>query len=127
MTVAGWVLCVLGVLVLLIAGIGVLRLPDALARQHAATKAATLGLGLLILGAGLAAGRWDWALRLILLLALLLVTLPLASHALGRAATRATHDGIRPAPAPLTASSAPPCAGASCRPGRETRGRSVRR
>jgi len=88
MTVAGWVLCFLGVLVLLIAGIGLVRLPDALARQHAATKAATLGLGLLILGTGLAAGRWDWAPRLLLLLALLLVTLPLASHALARAAAR---------------------------------------
>lgn len=88
MTVVGWVLCLLGMLVLLIAAIGLLRLPDALARQHAATKAATLGLGLLILGTGLAAGRWDWAPRLLLLLALLLVTLPLASHALARAAAR---------------------------------------
>lgn len=123
MTLAGWVLCFVGLLVLLIAGIGLLRLPDALARQHAATKAATLGLGLLILGAGLAAGRWDWAPRLLLLLALLLVTLPLASHALARAAARATLDGIRPVPGRATASSAPPCDGASCRPGRETRGR----
>lgn len=88
MTAAGWVLCCLGVLVLLIAGIGLVRLPDALARQHAATKAATLGLGLLILGTGLAAGRWDWTPRLLLLLVLLLVTLPLASHALARAAAR---------------------------------------
>ena len=88
MTAAGWVLCCLGVLVLLIAGMGLVRLPDALARQHAATKAATLGLGLLILGTGLAAGRWDWAPRLLLLLVLLLVTLPLASHALARAAAR---------------------------------------
>jgi multicomponent Na+:H+ antiporter subunit G len=92
MTVVGWVLCVLGVVVLLIAGIGLVRLPDALARQHAATKAATLGLGLLILGTVLAAGRWDWAPRLLLLLALLLMTLPLASHALARAAAREKAD-----------------------------------
>ena len=59
----GWALCFLGVVVLLIAALGLLRLPDALARQHAATKAGTLGLGLLILGAGLASGRWDWAPR----------------------------------------------------------------
>lgn len=88
MTTLGWVFCFLGVLVLLIAGVGLLRLPDALARQHAATKAATLGLGLLIIGTSLVAGRWDWAPRLLLLLALLLVTLPLASHALARAAVR---------------------------------------
>ena len=84
----GWALCFLGVVVLLIAALGLLRLPDALARQHAATKAGTLGLGLLILGAGLASGRWDWAPRLLLLLVLLMVTLPLASHALARAAAR---------------------------------------
>ncbi len=88
MTVAGWMLCFLGVLVLLIAGVGLLRLPDAMTRQHASTKAATLGLGLLILGTLLASGRWDWTSRLLLLLALLLVTLPLASHALARAAVR---------------------------------------
>lgn len=88
MMTVGWTLCFLGVVVLLIAALGLLRLPDALARQHAATKAGTLGLGLLILGAGLAAGRWDWTPRLLLLLALLMVALPLASHALARAAAR---------------------------------------
>lgn len=88
MMTLGWTLCFLGVVVLLIAALGLLRLPDALARQHAATKAGTLGLGLLILGAGLAAGRWDWTPRLLLLLALLMVSLPLASHALARAAAR---------------------------------------
>lgn len=88
MMTVGWTLCFLGVVVLLIAALGLLRLPDALARQHAATKAGTLGLGLLILGAGLAAGRWDWTPRLLLLLALLMVSLPLASHALARAAAR---------------------------------------
>jgi multicomponent Na+:H+ antiporter subunit G len=88
MTTLGWVLGFLGLLVLLVAALGLLRLPDALSRQHAATKAGTLGLGLLILGVGLASGQWTWVPRLLLLLALLMLTLPLASHALARAAAR---------------------------------------
>jgi len=77
-------------LVLLIAAIGVLRLPDPLSRQHAATKAATLGVVLFALGLALiAAGDgwgWSWVVRLGLMVVLLLVTLPLASHAVARAA-----------------------------------------
>ena len=37
----------LGMVLLVIAAVGLLRLPDALSRQHAATKAATLALGVL--------------------------------------------------------------------------------
>ena len=36
---AGWMLCAIGIAVILIAAIGLVRLPDALSRQHAATKA----------------------------------------------------------------------------------------
>jgi multicomponent Na+:H+ antiporter subunit G len=92
MMTLGWVFCFLGLVVLLIAALGLLRLPDALTRQHAATKAGTLGLGLLILGVGLASGQAAWAPRLLLLLALLMLTLPLASHALARAAAREASD-----------------------------------
>ena len=38
-------LMLLGMVLLVIAAVGLLRLPDALSRQHAATKAATLALG----------------------------------------------------------------------------------
>ncbi|MCU0937322.1 MAG: monovalent cation/H(+) antiporter subunit G [Gammaproteobacteria bacterium] len=86
MSVIGLALCGLGVLVVLIAAVGVVRLPDALSRQHAATKAGTVGVGLLAVGVALAEPAWVW--RVGLLVALLLVTLPLASHALARAAVR---------------------------------------
>lgn len=73
---------------LLLAAWGVLRLPDALSRQHAATKAGTLAVALVCLGAMLAAGETGWTLRLLVILVFLLVTLPVASHLLARAAVR---------------------------------------
>ncbi len=84
--ILGWLVCGLALIILLIAALGVYRLPDALSRQHAATKAATLSLTLFALGVGVLAWDWAWTWRLVLLVAILLTTLPLASHALGRAA-----------------------------------------
>jgi len=84
--ILGWLVCGLALIILLIAALGVYRLPDALSRQHAATKAATLSLTLFALGIGLLAWDWAWTWRLILLVAILFAALPLASHALGRAA-----------------------------------------
>lgn len=86
MTALGCLLMILGAGLLVVAMIGVLRLPDTLARQHAGTKAATLALGVMALGLGFvtpSAGAW---MRLALLIVALWVTLPVASHALARAA-----------------------------------------
>lgn len=78
----------LAFILLIISALGIVRLPDPLAKQHAVTKAATLSLSLLILGMLLLAyaNHWssDWFIKLSLLLIILLVTLPLASHALAR-------------------------------------------
>jgi multicomponent Na+:H+ antiporter subunit G len=82
----GWGLLGLGLLVLAVAGIGLLRLPDALSRQHAATKAGTLGLALMMVGTYLAAGQAGWLPRLLALAAILLLTMPVAGHALARSA-----------------------------------------
>ena len=88
MTVLGSIVLCAGATVLVVALYGVLTLPDALARQHAATKGATLGLWLMALGAALREPHVDMGLRLLLLVLVLLVTLPVASHALARAAAR---------------------------------------
>ena len=81
----GWGICSLAMLVLLIAAIGILRLPDALARQHAATKAGTLAVSFFAVGLALVVGERAWTWRLLTLVTFLLITLPLASHALARA------------------------------------------
>jgi multicomponent Na+:H+ antiporter subunit G len=93
MRVVGGLLGVAGALVLLVAALGLLRLPDALSRQHAGTKAGTLGVALVALGAGLWAGEWAWTWRLLAIAGLLLITLPVASHALARAAVREAERG----------------------------------
>jgi multicomponent Na+:H+ antiporter subunit G len=85
---SGWVLCVLGIVVILVAALGLLRLPDALSRQHAATKAGTVAVILFATGVAMVAQDSAWSWRLLAIVVLLLLTLPLASHALSRAAAR---------------------------------------
>ncbi len=84
----GWTLCSIGILVILIAAVGLVRLPDALSRQHAATKAGTLGVILFATGTALVIQDSAWTWRLLLIVLLLMLTLPLASYALSRAAAR---------------------------------------
>lgn len=77
-----------GGVLLLIAAWGVVALPDALSRQHAATKAGTFALAMVCIGAMLFALDWAWSWRILLILGFLLATLPVASHLLARAAVR---------------------------------------
>ncbi len=93
MTAVAFALAGLGALLLVVSAVGLFRLPDALARQHAATKSTTLALGLILVGVGVASGDPAVWLRVGLLLAFLVLTLPVASHLLARAGTR---EGYRP-------------------------------
>lgn len=68
----------------LLAGLGVARLGDSLARVHAATKATTLGMILVVLGAALQLPMED-GLRIALAILLIALTNPLGGHLLGRA------------------------------------------
>jgi multicomponent Na+:H+ antiporter subunit G len=88
MSVIAFAVVAAGVLLLLVAAAGLFLLPDALARQHAATKSGTLALGLILVGAAVYAGDASWAWRVAAILVLLIVTLPVASHMLARAAAR---------------------------------------
>lgn len=88
MTWAGLLLVLAGAFALVIAAWGVVILPDALSRQHAATKAGTLALSLICLGTALLMMDAQWAWRLALIVGFLLATLPVASHLLGRAAVK---------------------------------------
>lgn len=83
---SGLVLMVLGALMVLIAGWGMLRLPDLYLRTSASTKAATLGLGSVLIGLTLIAGDWGVTGRVVVILLFVLLTVPIAAHALGQAA-----------------------------------------
>ena len=77
----------------IVAGIGILRMPDVFTRLHAAGVLDTLGAGLILLGLMFEADHGALSLKLLLLLGFLLATCPVASHALAKAAL---HDGQRP-------------------------------
>ena len=78
----------IGAMFFLISAIGLLRLPDFFCRIHAPTKAATLGVMLLSLGAilnSLVQGNLVWVEDLAILVFLFL-TIPVSSQVLARAA-----------------------------------------
>lgn len=79
------VLVIIGVLVMTIGIIGMIRMPDTYTKTHAASKAAFLGVISLLI-ASLASGQPDIIFRVLLIIAALVVTTPVVSHVVGRAA-----------------------------------------
>ncbi|HLV04499.1 monovalent cation/H(+) antiporter subunit G [uncultured Georgenia sp.] len=77
-----------GALLAFIAGLGILRFPDLLARMHAATKPQVLGLMLLMLGLAIQLRSVRVGLTLLLVVAFQLVTGPISAHMLSRAGYR---------------------------------------
>jgi multicomponent Na+:H+ antiporter subunit G len=76
---------VTGSIFCLVASVGIVRLPDALTRMHAATKAGTLGNGLLIVAVAFFYREPGITLRAVTVIALVLLTAPVAAHLIGRA------------------------------------------
>jgi multicomponent Na+:H+ antiporter subunit G len=82
------ILLLLGSFLCLMAALGIVRLPDPLTRMHAATKAGTLGCGLLLVGEALFFQELGISLRAVTIILLLLLTTPVAAHLIGRASYR---------------------------------------
>lgn len=82
--IIGSVITLIGSVFLLLAAIGLLRMPDVYNRIQAGTKATTLGTILTLLGIGLI--HTDWLLKIVLLIIFVLISNPVSSHILGRAA-----------------------------------------
>ena len=82
--IIGNLLLIIGSLFLFSAGLGVLRMPDTYNRIQTGTKATTLGTLLVLIG--LAFLHPAWTLKLIILIFFVLLTNPVSSHALARAA-----------------------------------------
>lgn len=74
-----------GTLFMLVAAIGLLRLPDLYTRMHAVTKAGTLGVGLVLLSAAVAFGDVSVVTRALVALLFVLFTAPVSAHMIGRA------------------------------------------
>jgi multicomponent Na+:H+ antiporter subunit G len=88
LNVAAAVFVVLGAALSLVAGVGVLRFPDALSRLHAGTKPQVLGLACIVIAIALSARSWTAVLLLIPVMLFQLVTQPVAAHMIGRAGYR---------------------------------------
>lgn len=98
-----------------VAAFGVFRMPTALMRLHCSTKAATLGVGFLVLAAALHFNDSAVAMRALAVIAFLLLTAPIAAHAIARTAARsydrdrdAELDSAAPAESSAAANSSEP-------------------
>jgi multicomponent Na+:H+ antiporter subunit G len=92
MAVAAGALLLIGALFSLLGAVGVLRMPDVFNKLQAGTKATTLGF--LSLVAGTLALRPEWWSKLLLLAAFVVLTNPIGSHALARAAHRRREEMV---------------------------------
>ena len=88
-TLVAFVLAVPGVLLMLVAGLGLVRMPDLLTRMHASSKAGTLGAVLVLAAAAIRLGQGGVAVRAALVVLFLFLTAPVASHLIARAGYRA--------------------------------------
>ena len=82
----GSLLILLGAVFIFSAGLGLVRMPDAYTRIQAGTKATTLGN--ILIAFGLAFYHPGWTFKLVLVVFFVLLTNPVSSHALSRAAHR---------------------------------------
>ena len=94
--IAGNLFLIIGALFLFSAGLGVLRMPDTYNRIQTGTKATTLGTIMILIG--IAFLHPSWTLKLIILIFFVMLTNPVSSHALARAAhsigTRETESTV---------------------------------
>ena len=83
---------IIGLFFLVVAIVGLLRLPDVYNRLHATSKCDTLGAGLVLLSLALQS-EMAVAIRLALLIIFVLITNPTAAHVIARVAYT---TGIKP-------------------------------
>ncbi len=77
---------IIGAVFMLLAAIGVLRMPDLYLRMSATSKAATLGVICVMLAAALHFSDFAVTARIIAIIVFLILTAPVAAHKIARAA-----------------------------------------
>jgi multicomponent Na+:H+ antiporter subunit G len=83
----------IGLLFLIVAAVGMVRLPDVYTRSHAVAVTDSLGAAFLLTGLAVQQGFSPNALRILVVLALLYILNPVIAHATIRAARR---SGVKP-------------------------------
>lgn len=86
-------LMIVGLFFMVVAAVGMVRLPDVYTRSHAVALTDSLGAAFLLTGLAVQQGFSPNALRILVVFALLYVLNPVISHATMRAAQRA---GVKP-------------------------------
>ena len=77
---------VVGAVLMLLAALGVVRMPDLFSRMQAATKASTLGVGCMMLAVAVHFADLAVTTRAVLIVAFVFLTAPVSAHMIGRAA-----------------------------------------
>jgi multicomponent Na+:H+ antiporter subunit G len=80
------ILFIAGAALALLAGVGVLRMPDVFTRMQASTKASTLGLGCLLAGLAIRYPDLSVVVRAASIGAFMMLTAAVAAHVIARAA-----------------------------------------
>ncbi|WP_081208541.1 monovalent cation/H(+) antiporter subunit G [Salegentibacter sediminis] len=79
------ILITLGTLFILLAAIGMVRMPDTYLRISVTTKAATLGVGLLLISSAIYFNDLSTTSRALVIILFVLLTAPVSAHLVGRA------------------------------------------
>lgn len=75
----------LGSLFILLAAVGILRMPDTYLRMAVSTKAATLGIGLILIAAAMYFQDLSTTTRVLAIIVFILLTAPVGAHLIGKA------------------------------------------
>ena len=78
-------MALLGALFILLAGIGLVRMPDTYLRISVATKATTLGVGLSLIAFGLYFYQEMATMHVMIIILFIMLTAPVSAHLIGRA------------------------------------------
>jgi multicomponent Na+:H+ antiporter subunit G len=76
----------LGTVFILLAAIGLLKMPDFYLRVSISTKAITLGTGLVLIATAISFNEFSITSRVIAIIIFIILTAPVAAHMIGRAA-----------------------------------------
>ncbi|HUU14637.1 MAG TPA: monovalent cation/H(+) antiporter subunit G [Terriglobia bacterium] len=79
-------LMIVGATFMLLAAVGIVRMPDLFTRMQTTTKAATLGIGCMLTSAAIYFGTLQVAARALAVIVLVFLTAPVAAHMIARAA-----------------------------------------